>query len=221
MCTHDQGRMGVLHLSELARVPYPLLAWTGSLRKQGKVCVQVAYFGRWFQGAGVGNSEKWNREGGKASPRVCHRAGHYCGQWVDVPGAGPCGRWERGLLVTMSIAFTHLTWFMIPRAWLLIHRQVHRRGQSIWGQERESHSWGGRCLQLVAAVMGAEKTGKEYVRQGSRRVHHFLLPEGLLCWCWNLTFVLLLKASSKYWSLQVETWWVLCKLSKPFRTFLC
>lgn len=38
--------MGVLHLSELVRVPYPLLAWTGSLRKQGKVCVQVAYFGR-------------------------------------------------------------------------------------------------------------------------------------------------------------------------------
>lgn len=38
------------------------------------------------------------------------------GPWVDVPGAGPCGRWERGLLVTMSIAFTHLIWFMLPRA---------------------------------------------------------------------------------------------------------
>lgn len=38
------------------------------------------------------------------------------GPWVDVPGAGLCGGWERGSLVTMSIAFTHLTWFMLQRA---------------------------------------------------------------------------------------------------------
>lgn len=105
------------------------------------------------------------------------------GPWVDVPGAGPCGRWERGSLETMSIAFTHLTWFMLPRALLLLHRQVHRQGQGIWGQEKVLHSSGGRCLQLVAAVMGAEKAGKGYVRQGSRCVRYFLLPEGLLCWC--------------------------------------
>lgn len=105
------------------------------------------------------------------------------GPWVDVPGAGPCGGWERESLVTMSIAFTHLTWFMLPRAWLLGHRQVHRQGQGICGQEKELHSWGGRCLQLVAAVMGVEKAGKRHVRQGLRCVHHFLLSEGLLCWC--------------------------------------
>ena len=37
-------------------------------------------------------------------------------------------------------------------------RVVHRQGRGIW-QERETHSWGGRCLQLVAAVMGAGKEG--------------------------------------------------------------
>lgn len=112
---------------------------------------------------------------------MCHRAGHYCGQWPQGPLGGCAWGWslwavgER--IVGNHVNSLHPSHLVHATKGLTAYSQAgSQAGTEHQGQGRESHSWGGRCLQLVAAVTGAEKAGKGYVRQGSRRVHHFLLP---------------------------------------------
>lgn len=61
ICAHDRGvpvSTCGQHPGELANVPCPLFAWTRKPQKaesETRVCVQVVYFGKGFQGTGLGD----------------------------------------------------------------------------------------------------------------------------------------------------------------------
>lgn len=229
MCAHDRGvqvSMCVQHPHELVLVPCPLFTWTRKPQKADptmRVCVQVANFGKWFKGTGLGDWKKGNREGGKANPRCVTKLVLLCGQWAQAlwnplwscPGCASEWSTLRGspyLAGLQPLLFSPSSGFRMAD-YIAMGGSLARVGKS--GGRRERYTAG----RKGAWAAGCPDGGIKDRQRGCETSDTFFYQNVLFC-CWDPNPVLLANASSIHWRPQVGTWWVLSKLRELFGTFL-